>query len=155
MPNSLVLFLTGYINLHHNRFSSALPTQIALGALYYLDLSFNQLTGGLPLYMNGTESLRYLYLDHNQLSGGIPSWPLPLLEELHLNDNQLSGGLPIGIENDYPDLLTLSVHNNNLTQVIDRAVCDMDLFFDGHLIDLGIDCSICDCTFLCTLCNNN
>ena len=67
--------------------------KLRLPALQCLDLSHNQLTGGLePL--SACTSLKSLSLFNNQLTGGLePLRGLTALKELHLMNNKLTGGL--------------------------------------------------------------
>lgn len=101
-------------------------------------------------------SLLHMYFDHNNLNGTVPSWSLslPNLEELYLNDNQLTGGMPVGFAANHPQLLTLHIQHNSLTQVLEPAICQLDVYLQGNMIDLGSDCSICQCTFFCNACYN-
>ena len=75
--------------------------------LFYLDFSFNNITGGFPLDWvegnNGLTHLHHLYLDHNSMSGTLPT-TLPLLgngrlEEMFINDNKFYGTFPGGYAN--------------------------------------------------------
>ncbi|XP_060669855.1 probable LRR receptor-like serine/threonine-protein kinase At1g53430 isoform X2 [Ziziphus jujuba] len=47
-----------------------------VSSLAYLDLSFNNLTGGIPHHLNLTrlQSLKYMSLANNKLKGTIPAW---------------------------------------------------------------------------------
>ena len=66
------------------------------GRVTHLDLSDNQLTGGLPAELGSLTNLTHLDLPYNQLTGGIPAelGNLSNLTELFLNSNQLTGGIP-------------------------------------------------------------
>jgi len=44
--------------------------------LKVLDISFNKLTGQVPVNFGGMVALQYLYLTENMLTGDFPSWML-------------------------------------------------------------------------------
>lgn len=77
-----------------------------LRELFYMDLSYNNITGGIPLdWIEGRDtvsSLRHLYLDHNMLTGTLTNSLANLgngrLEQLILNDNQFYGTFPAGYQ---------------------------------------------------------
>ncbi|KAM4113349.1 hypothetical protein ACJW30_05G214000 [Castanea mollissima] len=67
--------------------------------LYYmfgLDLSCNNLTGGIPIELGQLSRILSLNLSHNQLTGPIPETlsNMTELESLDLSHNNLSGGIP-------------------------------------------------------------
>jgi len=82
-----------------------------------LDLSFNELTGGVPSALANLSYLKTLNLRNNELSGYIPP-QLPnllTLQNLYLNNNQLVGGIPGQLVN-LPNLDRLEVQNNQLNE---------------------------------------
>jgi Leucine-rich repeat (LRR) protein len=91
-----------YLSLHRNYLTGSIPTNMNLRNLVYMDLSFNALTGTIPIdWMTGKDAvsrLHTLYLDHNKLSGPlstlIPALGNGRLEQLFLNDNSFSGTFP-------------------------------------------------------------
>nr|KJB22512.1 hypothetical protein B456_004G051800 [Gossypium raimondii] len=97
-----------------------------------LDLSHNQLSGGIPEMLAQSDSLRFLrlsnnhlkflYLDGNNFDGNIPSIdiltiPLYSLKYVDLSNNNLSGELPRWIWN-VSNLNALAVSNNQLKGLI-------------------------------------
>ncbi|XP_057868311.2 receptor-like protein EIX1 [Cryptomeria japonica] len=84
-----------------------------------IDLSGNNLKGGIPDCLGRLSSLQYLFLYDNQLNGYIPAslGQLSVLRQLELDNNQLSGG----ILNSFAELTALevlSLSSNNLTGCI-------------------------------------
>jgi Leucine-rich repeat (LRR) protein len=74
-------------------FSGTLPALTGHTKLKLLDLAENKLTA-LPEQI-GPAGLETLNLSSNNIGGGIPEdWALPGLKALHLDYNRLSGGLP-------------------------------------------------------------
>ncbi|KAL7126941.1 hypothetical protein ABFS83_14G220400 [Erythranthe nasuta] len=93
-----------------------------LGALEYLHLSGNQLSGQLPDQFGEFKSLRTLYLDSNNLSGAIPIYigKLSSLVNLVLADNKLSGNLPESL-GQLVNLELLYIRNNKLEGVVSEV----------------------------------
>ena len=69
--------------------------------LWYLDLSFNYLSGSIPENIGNLANLQQLWLENNLLTGEIPASVsnLPYLQVLSASTNQLEGGIPAGIGN--------------------------------------------------------
>ncbi|KAI3705067.1 hypothetical protein L1987_75299 [Smallanthus sonchifolius] len=91
------------LNLSGNRFSGNLSFLCEIdGALTFLDLSNNSLSGSLPgCWLNFQERLVILNLSNNNLSGNIPSSLgfLSNLEVLYLRTNAFVGELPMSLSN--------------------------------------------------------
>ncbi|KAJ1276003.1 hypothetical protein BS78_05G180400 [Paspalum vaginatum] len=83
-----------------------------------INMSNNQIYGGLPKDMELMLSLSQLYLSSNQISGQMPPLP-PNLTVLDLSMNSLSGHLPsnVGYIN------TLSLFSNRITGGFPRSIC--------------------------------
>ncbi|XP_035832702.1 receptor-like protein 2 [Helianthus annuus] len=64
-----------------------------------LDLSYNNLSGDIPVEIGNMKSIQALYLSNNYFSGTIPSSisNLTNLEELELSHNLLSGEIPTSL----------------------------------------------------------
>ena len=64
-----------------------------------LRLSFNNLSGPIPVELGNIDRLKHLLLDNNNLSGSIPAelGNLSNLENLSLNRNKLDGSIPAEI----------------------------------------------------------
>nr|POF16071.1 receptor-like protein 2 [Quercus suber] len=69
---------------------------LILDIMSALDMSFNQLIGGISLELGQLSSIHSLNLSHNQLTGPIPKTfsNLTQLESLDLSYNNLSGEIP-------------------------------------------------------------
>ncbi|KAK6125782.1 hypothetical protein DH2020_040476 [Rehmannia glutinosa] len=90
-----------------------------LGALEYLDMSHNQLSGNLTHQFGEFKSLRTLDLRRNSLSGVIPNnlGNLYSLEFLYLGSNKLTGNLPESM-GQLSHLKALYINDNMLEGVV-------------------------------------
>ncbi|NER18076.1 immunoglobulin domain-containing protein [Spongiivirga citrea] len=112
------------INLPNNNLVGTLPIELGnLKDLNTLDLSNNSITGAIPGALGGAEDLNYLYLQNNDLSGDIPialfTSPDPHFVEIDLSFNQLTGKLPEEIGSSIPNVGSVFVSNNLLTDLPD------------------------------------
>ncbi|TKW01317.1 hypothetical protein SEVIR_8G171900v4 [Setaria viridis] len=86
------------LNLSSNSLYGAIPEELfSISTLSEgLDLSYNQLTGNIPLEIGRLINLNLLNLSNNQLSGEIPTTlgQCLLLDSLHLEKNFLKGSIP-------------------------------------------------------------
>ncbi|XP_015693222.1 probable LRR receptor-like serine/threonine-protein kinase At1g56140 [Oryza brachyantha] len=62
--------------------------------LTYLDLSFNNMTGQIPLSIVNLRNLEFLFLGDNNLTGSLPDVISSSLKTLDFSYNQLTGGFP-------------------------------------------------------------
>ncbi|XP_022633649.1 probable leucine-rich repeat receptor-like protein kinase At5g63930 [Vigna radiata var. radiata] len=84
--------------------------------LLYLDISLNNLSGGLTNCWKNWKSLVAIHLGGNSLSGKVPP-SLGLLfnlTSLHLHENKLHGEIPLSLQN-CRSLLVFNVRNNQLS----------------------------------------
>ena len=139
-----------------------IPDEIsALSNLRTLLLKGNGIGGTIPSALGVLENLVTLDLSNNIIEGTIPTemGNLKKIKSIILEDNKLSGTLPT--EFSKLDLLTLTLHNNNLTGNL-TFLCDKEFQDDvelGGVIFKGFtaDCSNssiieCEC---CTKCYSN
>ncbi|XP_022637441.1 LRR receptor-like serine/threonine-protein kinase GSO1 [Vigna radiata var. radiata] len=84
--------------------------------LLYLDLSLNNISGGLTNCWKNWKSLVAIHLGSNNLSGKIPPSLgfLSNLNSLHLHENKLHGDIPLSLRN-CRSLLVFNVRNNQLS----------------------------------------
>ncbi|XP_075666279.1 uncharacterized protein LOC142636085 [Castanea sativa] len=97
-----------------------IPMEISsLKNLAFLDLSYNNLVGNIPLSFGEMEGLQRLHLSENNIGGRIPEelCQLRKLGELLLSNNKLSGPIPNCIGN-LTLLQRLNLSHNKLTSSI-------------------------------------
>ena len=104
-----------------------------LWGLEELDLTGNQLTGGMP-HLGNSRSLEFLDLGSNRLSGEInPGWSVPSeLEVLYLYENKLSGEIPPEL-GDLENLEAIVLAHNRLSGEIPRELGKLKNLDKVHL----------------------
>ncbi|KAJ1413965.1 Leucine-rich repeat [Sesbania bispinosa] len=107
------------LSLRNTNIAGSLPQSFGhLPYLSYLDLSFNQLSGTLPLFkVTELAALQRLYLSHNQLNGSLPHiiGQLSSLQTLSLSSNKLNGVISEAHLSNLSKLVTLDVARNSLS----------------------------------------
>ncbi|KAG6557374.1 hypothetical protein Mapa_001304 [Marchantia paleacea] len=95
--------------------------EYVLETLVSIDLSYNQLSGGLPYALGTLQGLAYLNLAHNNFSGAISPklGDLLQLQSLDLSSNYLTGKIPVGLAR--PSLGYLNLSYNFLEGEIPTA----------------------------------
>eukprot|EP00980_Cylindrotheca_fusiformis_P025941 scaffold14945_cov119-Cylindrotheca_fusiformis.AAC.2 len=128
--------------------TGAIPGNMNLRQMYYMDLGRNQFSGTLPPEL-GYEyvRLRHLHLDFNQFSGTVPESYIVAgdgrLMTLNLNDNQFYGAFP-GNHEVYNMMYELTIHHNNFRSM-EKDTCNLNVFGYGELVEFRSECSICQC----------
>ncbi|CAH2033448.1 unnamed protein product [Thlaspi arvense] len=94
----------------------AMYTFSANGSMIFFDISYNSVSGSIPLSYGNMGYLQVLNLGHNRLTGAIPDslGGLKAIGVLDLSHNDLQGYLP-GSLGSLSFLSDLDVSNNNLT----------------------------------------
>ncbi|XP_058076458.1 receptor-like protein EIX2 [Magnolia sinica] len=109
-----------YFSARGNQISGMIPSFIeGMNSLSVLDLSRNNIGGIIPLSLGNCIALKALDLSKNRLSGGIPT-SLGLLRQLqtmHLSHNNLSGEIPSSLKK-CASLETLDLGRNNFSGYI-------------------------------------
>ena len=114
------------LNLSHNHLTGAMPEGLGLlYALNELNLSHNTLTGQIPEDVTHAHFLNTLDLSHNTLTGPVPEAVLHdgfthpgHTEHVNLSHNRLTGKIPESLGLLMPDLLTLDLSHNTLSEGI-------------------------------------
>ncbi|XP_028965904.1 probable LRR receptor-like serine/threonine-protein kinase At3g47570 [Malus domestica] len=95
---SCLFNLRNLIRLHlgDNPLNTTIPASNLSMSLLYVDLSFSNIRGNIPVDIGNLSSLIALKLESNQLSGAIPTsiQRLQNLQGLYLNDNELQAHIP-------------------------------------------------------------
>ncbi|KAM2480764.1 hypothetical protein EV2_004558 [Malus domestica] len=102
-----------YLDLSYNHLSGRLPLQLKCPKLYHIDLSYNRFDGPLPLL---SANVTIFNLESNSFSGPVPlniDQLMLTLQGLYLSDYQLKGTIPPSICN-LQSLSILSLRNNQL-----------------------------------------
>jgi Leucine-rich repeat (LRR) protein len=126
------------LDLSQNQLSGGIPTELVnLSDLHYFYLASNQLSGDIPPVLGQMSSLRAISLSNNQLTGSIPPElsDLSNLESLSLSGNQLSGDIPPELGR-LPNLWRLHLADNLLSGHIPPELGDLSglghLFLNGN-----------------------
>ncbi|XP_060676185.1 probable LRR receptor-like serine/threonine-protein kinase At3g47570 [Ziziphus jujuba] len=89
------------LDLSWNRLTGPIPMEVGnLVNIQYLRLEENKLNGEIPETLGGCTSLMYLHLGGNSLQGNIPSSLVTLrgIEEMDFSRNNLSGKIPMYLQ---------------------------------------------------------
>ncbi|KAH0745219.1 hypothetical protein KY290_006974 [Solanum tuberosum] len=122
-----------YLFLDGNNFSGPILQALSTALLLSLDLSYNNLSGNLPVWLGDISSLHSLALSGNHLRGHIPPdyCRLEGLQVLDLSENNLVGVIP-SCFSDLRDLRRVYLSKNMLQG-------EFNMFSNSHLqmLDLG------------------
>ncbi|CAB9513640.1 leucine Rich Repeat [Seminavis robusta] len=145
------------LQIHKNRLTGSIPSEVGLFPLELVNLQWNQLSGSLPVEFFSHTSLRGLYLGHNDLTGTFPSefglltslkdylqlvhthisGTLPseiallsTLKEIDLSFTNMQGTLPEEMYTGLTDLGAFSANNCNFSGTISSSI--------GHLTSLQL-----------------
>ncbi|PIA45335.1 hypothetical protein AQUCO_01700699v1, partial [Aquilegia coerulea] len=104
------------LTLSHNHLGGSIPTQILGLSLVKIDLSYNSLTGPIPLEVGNLKTIQKLDVSHNKISGGIPNTlgSCLSLEFLYLQGNFLQGHIPSSLSF-LKGIQSLDLSQNNLS----------------------------------------
>ncbi|CAD5314472.1 unnamed protein product [Arabidopsis thaliana] len=110
-----------HLNFSTNKFSTS-PGFRGFSKLAVLDFSHNVLSGNVGDYgFDGLVQLRSLNLSFNRLTGSVPVHLTKSLEKLEVSDNSLSGTIPEGIK-DYQELTLIDLSDNQLNGSIPSSL---------------------------------
>ena len=111
------------INLSHNDIKSLPDDEYVNNGLYYLNVSYNKLSGEFPKQVYNWwkwSGMIRLDLSHNQLSGQLLNAETHDLRGLDLSYNQLEGNLPLFYDLNNDDFYDLNLSHNNFTGEIPK-----------------------------------
>jgi hypothetical protein len=117
------------INLSENNLVGGLPDELGnLGQLSALDLFSNTITGTLPAALFNLDTVTFLQLGNNEIEGTIPPEMENMdgLVSLYLNQNSFSGVIPDTLGN-IDGLELLYLHGNMLNEPVPDSLCTLDL----------------------------
>jgi len=155
-----------YFSIFNNSFTGSIPLSLRLRNLYYLDLSYNQLTGNFEEDFARTHTqIRHFYINHNKFSGTLPETIGNMGNyrtiEFWINDNQFEGTPPMSFLKDNKenkDLLTYKIQNNNWdknAKINNKDFCNLWVFSgeSGEIVEFGTTCDYCPCKDACDRCD--
>ncbi|XP_026663417.2 putative kinase-like protein TMKL1 [Phoenix dactylifera] len=107
--------------------------------LLSIRLPASSLAGSIPPEIGDLSSLQSLYLGVNSLSGALPLelGNSPSLSDVDLSGNSLSGALPTSIWNLCDRLVSLRLHDNNLSGPVPDPAVSNSSCDHLHVLDLG------------------
>ncbi|ORY46122.1 L domain-like protein [Rhizoclosmatium globosum] len=121
--------------------SQIIPASIyGLGSLNILDLSGNQITGGIPTTVGLLTNLKRLKLAGNAITGSIPPQlgKLANLQLMDLSSNQLTGGIPPQLSQ-LSNLQSITLADNQISGVI-PPVLAAAIAAKGASLNVGTNC---------------
>lgn len=105
------------LELQNNKLNGQIPNLSSLRSLYYLDLSFNAVSGELPASL--PVSLVQISIRNNNLTGALTPESfkdLMFLQVLDLSSNELTGSVP-SVLFELPSLQQLTLSSNELSSI--------------------------------------
>ncbi|KQJ93395.1 hypothetical protein BRADI_3g04280v3 [Brachypodium distachyon] len=145
------------LNASNNSFTGQIPTASCLSAPSFavLELSYNQLSGSIPLGLSNCSKLTLLSAGHNELSGTLPDelFDATSLEHLSLPNNRLEGSLDGIIK--LTNLVTLDLRGNGLNGNIPDSIGELkrleELYLDHNNMSGELPSGLGNCTNLMTI----
>jgi Leucine-rich repeat (LRR) protein len=107
-----------YLNLRSNQLNGSIPCELGQLKLKYLILGDNKLSGEIPQAFFRLSSLQYLSLELNMLGKALPpdiGELLPNLIEVTLENNNFEGPIPDSLGNNALGLKMIDLSYNNFT----------------------------------------
>lgn len=123
------------LNLSDNNLKGGLPDALSnLINLKIADFSSNKISGELPTDIGNLEHLEILSLFNNQIEGSLPGslYEISTLKTLLLNNNKLSGSLSNKIRN-FNSLENLSLFDNKFTGEIPKDLENLQYLSEMNL----------------------
>ncbi|XP_056162177.1 receptor-like protein 13 [Syzygium oleosum] len=150
-----ILPITGYLNLSNNNLKGGIPSSMSnMHLLSTLDLSNNGFTGEIPETLaKNCSRLFLLNLSGNNLQGQmLPRYSnLTSLEFLYLDNNRFTGDISPGILN-ISSLQVLDVSNNSLSGTLPNWIGDIQylstLVLSSNLLGGPLPLSLCNLRYL-------
>lgn len=109
----------------NNELEESFPDLVFKGtlppSLQVLDLSINNITGGIPPPVFESATLKFLFLDNNLFEENLPEYDPPIrsrLRQVWLHSNDLQGPIPERFAADWSNMEQLLLQNNALTGII-------------------------------------
>lgn len=150
-----------YLYISGNNFQGVLPESLAdlCSTLVELDVSVNNISGGLPESFGACGSLELLDISYNNFSGELPMntvLKMGSLKSLALAFNKFVGVLPDSFSK-MTSLETLDVSSNNISGGIPAGLCDNPrsnikvLYLQNNMFGGPIPASLSNCSQLVSL----
>jgi Leucine rich repeat len=113
-----------YLYVYDNHLTGSLPPSWNTPNLQILDVGFNNLEGPIPQDLWDLVALRSLIVDNNRITGTLPlSSSSETLTQVWLNSNRLDGPVPTNFGENWANLTSLKLQDNDLTGSIAQDHC--------------------------------
>ncbi|XVF08140.1 hypothetical protein REPUB_Repub06bG0200200 [Reevesia pubescens] len=129
------------LNLSFNSLTGFVPVEVGnLNMIQAIDVASNQLSGEIPIAIGDCSSLLYLNMPRNSFQGSIPNSlaKLKAIEYIDLSSNNLTGNIPTSLESlDFLQVLNLS--RNQLLGEVPKA----GIFRNSTAVSLSGNLNLC------------